>query len=76
MTIASTAMPYAAPSRTAATGFGRRPRIAIRRTDAQDPDDHRVRQVGDDPTEHRDEVEAAVEVVHTEDYAPDARAVG
>ena len=28
--------------------------------------------MGDDPAEHRDEVEATVEVVHAEDDAPDA----
>ena len=64
-------MPYAAPSTTAPTGFGRRPNRG-QESDAHDPEDQRVPHVADDATEHRDEVEAAVEVVHAEDDAPDA----
>ena len=38
---------------------------------AHDPQDQREPQVADDAADHRDEVEAAVEVVHAEDDAPD-----
>src|SRR3954454_4052584 len=41
-------------------------------SDAHDPEDQRVPHVRDDPTEYREEVEAAVEVVYAEDDAPDA----
>src|SRR3954451_2800160 len=72
MRIASTAMPYAAP-RTDCRGAVR-PATENRgqQSNAHDPEDQRVPHVADDSTERRDEVEAAVEVVHAEDDAPDA----
>src|SRR4051795_5314282 len=53
---------------------GVRPAIEDRgqESDAHDPNDERVPHVADDSTEHRDELEAAVEVVHAERDAPNA----
>src|SRR4051795_11910424 len=53
---------------------GVRPAIEDRgqESDAHDPEDERVPDVGDDSTDDRDESEAPVEVMHAEGDAPDA----